>query len=514
MTTPVRAHPGQRAGYKEYFVTKTTLALALGLALGSASHAAYAATPSAPPTLGALAARLQALEADADAQRKRTAEVQAALEQARAEIAQLKSARAGVASAPPGAAPPANPEDAVAANPEDAVAANPEDAVAAQAGTSADASTAAENAVASNDGGGDSSNPTAFNPAISIILNGSYSAHSLDPKSYVRSGFPIIGGGGPSAKGFSLGESEVSMTANIDEKFYGQITTSISSDDTGDHLGVEEAFVDTTALPGGLSLRLGRFFSNAGYLNSHHTHSDKFFDRPLPYQAFLGNQYGDDGVQLRWVAPTALFVELGGEIFRGASYPAGGAAHAGAGVKTLFGHVGGDIGTESSWLAGLSVLQSRAEPAEDGFVGNGRLYIADGTWKWAPQGNFKDGGVTVRGEYFADHRNGAYVDPADSENTSPWKGMRRGAYIEGVYRINRQWEAGVRFDKLWSGDLAGPYSSTFDPTRESLAATWINSEFSLVRLQLSHDRPNPDDTDNTLTLQYQVSLGAHGAHKF
>ena len=511
MRTPA---PGPRAGFKENFVTKTTLALALGLALGGASHAAHAAMPSAPPTLGALAARLQALEADADTQRKRTAQVQAELEQARAEIAQLKSARAGVASASPGAAPPANPEDAVAANPEDAVAAPASAGAGAGAGAGADSGTAAENAVASNDGGGDSSNPTAFNPAISIILNGSYSAHSLDPNNYVRSGFPIIGGAGPSAKGFSLGESEVSMAANIDEKFYGQLTTTISSDDQGDHLGVEEAFIDTTSLPNGFSLRMGRFFSNVGYLNSHHAHTDKFFDRPLPYQAFLGNQYGDDGVQVRWVAPTALFVELGGEIFRGASYPAGGAAHAGAGVKTLFGHVGGDIGSESSWLAGLSVLQSRSEGAEDGFVGDGRLYIADGTWKWAPQGNFKDGGVTVRGEYFADHRDGAYVDPVDSVNTSPWKGMRRGAYVEGVYRINRQWEAGLRFDKLWSGDLAGPYSSTFDPTRESIAATWLNSEFSLFRLQFSHDRPNPDDTDNTLTLQYQVSLGAHGAHKF
>ncbi len=478
-------------------MTKPTLALALGLALG---NAAQAATPPAPNSLDALAARLQTLEADADAQRKRTAEVQAELEQARAEIAQLKSARAGVASTSP-------------ANPEDAVAANPEDAFAAPVGVGAD-STAAEDAVASNDGGGDSSNPTAFNPAISLILNGSYTAHSLDPNNYVRSGFPIIGEGGPGAKGISLGESELSLTSNIDEKFYGQLTATISSDDEGDHLGIEEAFIDTTSLGNGFSLRLGRFFSNVGYHNSHHTHADKFFDRPLPYQAFMGNQYGDDGVQLRWVAPTALFVELGGEIFRGASYPGGGAAHAGAGVKTLFGHVGGDIGSESSWLAGLSVLQSRAEPAEDGFVGDGRLYIADGTWKWAPQGNFKDGGVTLRGEYFADHRDGAYVDPVDPANTLPWTGMRRGAYLEGVYRINRQWEAGLRWDKLWSGNTAGPYSSTFDPRRESVALTWINSEFSLVRLQLSHDRPNPDDTDNTMTLQYQVSLGAHGAHKF
>ena len=43
---------------------------------------------------------------------------------------------------------------------------------------------------------------------------------------------------------------------------------------------------------------------------------------------------------------------------------------------------------------------------------------------------------------------------------------------------------------------------------------WRNSEFSMLRLMLSRDRPNPDDTDNTVSLQYQAALGAHGAHKF
>ncbi len=44
--------------------------------------------------------------------------------------------------------------------------------------------------------------------------------------------------------------------------------------------------------------------------------------------------------------------------------------------------------------------------------------------------------------------------------------------------------------------------------------TWRNSEFSLVRLQLSRDHPNPVDHDNAVTLQIQTALGAHGAHKF
>lgn len=470
---------------------RTLLALALTASLGANAHAA---PPSPQSRVDQLEARLKALEADVAAMHKQAADATAALEATRAQLEAMKSSGSGDAS---GVAA----QNSVAA--ENDVAATPDGAGSGAASVAADGSGAPAGSVG----------PNAFNPAISIILNGSYSSHSLDPDAYQRSGFPLVGEGRPSAKGISLGESEISLASNIDEKFYGQLTLAIGSQGSSTELGVEEAFIDTTALPAGFTLRAGRFFSNIGYLNSHHAHTDKFFDRPLPYQAFLGNQYGDDGVQLRWVAPTSLFVEVGGEIFRGENFPSGGAGHAGAGVKTLFAHLGGDVGTESSWLAGVSMLKSRTEAADDGFSGDNTLYVADATWKWAPEGNFKDGGITVRGEYFLDDRNGQFSDPADPSLDQPWNGMRRGAYVEGVYRINRNWETGYRYDRLWAAD-SGPYASSYDPVRHSVMLTWLNSEFSLFRLQYSHDQPNPDDTDNALTLQYQVSLGAHGAHKF
>jgi hypothetical protein len=40
------------------------------------------------------------------------------------------------------------------------------------------------------------------------------------------------------------------------------------------------------------------------------------------------------------------------------------------------------------------------------------------------------------------------------------------------------------------------------------------SEFSRVRLQLAQDKSMIGITDNQLTVQYIMSLGAHGAHKF
>ena len=175
--------------------------------------------------------------------------------------------------------------------------------------------------------------------------------------------------------------------------------------------------------------------------------------------------------------------------------------------------MGGGVGAENEWLAGVSMLKTRTAGGEDGFDGDATVYVADATWKWAPQGNFKDGGITLRSEYLVDDRDGIYVDPEGAGAAMPWIGKRRGGYLEGVYRLNRTWDVGYRYDQLW-GNADLPFASGFDPYRHSAELTWRNSEFSLFRLQVSHDKPNPGDSDNAVTVQYQTSLGAHGAHKF
>lgn len=500
---------------------KSLLALAIVGVLGLSSARAAEVTPQ---QLQALEARIAKLESDDVALRHQVAEAKAAAQSAQAELASLKAAQASAGSAPVLARAPSAADDieALAAAPDagaaDAATTNDLDALAASPETVAADDSAAVAAPMDSGQGTAGGGISAFNPAISVILNGSYSHHSLDPAGYLRAGFPLIGEGRPSVNGFSLGESEIAIAANIDDKFYGQLTLTARSDNGQDQIGVEEAFIDTTSLPHNISIRAGRFYSNIGYLNSHHTHTDSFFDRPLVYQAFLGNQFGDDGVQVRWVAPTSIFLELGAEVFRGNNYPSGGAQHGGLGARTLFAHVGGAAGINNEWLAGVSMLKTSALDAEDGFSGDSTLYIADGTWKWAPHGAFKDSGITLRGEYFNDRRDGTYTDPATLDAggplaTSLWNGQRRGTYLEGVYRFNTTWDMGYRYDRLWA-DSDGPFASTFDPYRHSAELTWHNSEFSLVRVQLSHDKPNADDSDNAITLQYQTALGAHGAHKF
>jgi hypothetical protein len=43
---------------------------------------------------------------------------------------------------------------------------------------------------------------------------------------------------------------------------------------------------------------------------------------------------------------------------------------------------------------------------------------------------------------------------------------------------------------------------------------WTPSEFSRIRLQYAQSKVRPEATDNQIFLQYILTLGAHGAHKF
>ncbi len=127
---------------------------------------------------------------------------------------------------------------------------------------------------------------------------------------------------------------------------------------------VEEAYGVLTALPYGLVPKFGRFFSGIGYLNEQHQHVWDFQDAPLVYQAFLDNQFAQDGAQLKWVAPTDMFLELGAEIGNGDAFPGSPRDSNGIGAASVFVHAGGDIGDNASWRAGLSYLGTRASDRE------------------------------------------------------------------------------------------------------------------------------------------------------
>jgi len=376
-----------------------------------------------------------------------------------------------------------------------------------------------------------------FNPDISLILDGRYS-HFLDTTDYELPGFMLGGEAGVGEQGFALGHSELVMSANIDDMYYGKMTAAIFAGDEGTELELEEAYFETLALGHGATIRAGRFYSGFGYLNQQHVHAWDFVDAPLIYRGLFGDNLIDDGVQLRWVAPTDLFVQLGAEFGRGGRFPAGGAANDGQGTQTFFVKFGGDVGTSHSWQLGISHWQADiAERVGGGhahgghgeagevpvFSGDSRVSGLDLVWKWAPQGNSRDTNLKFQFEYYQRDEDGLVeLEGSDPHEESRYDGKQSGWYSQLVYQFMPQWRAGLRYDRLSTNNQgddmevlaeAGLDDEGHTPQRTSLMVDYSRSEFSRLRLQYNIDESGPQ-RDEYLVVQYLMSLGSHGAHRF
>ncbi len=375
---------------------------------------------------------------------------------------------------------------------------------------------------------------SAFNPAISLILAGTYTRLSQDPNAYAIGGFVPTGGEvGPPRRSFGLGESELGIAANISPALRGQLTLALPPEGGAE---VEEAFVQTLGFGQGTTIKAGRFLSGIGYMNGQHAHVWDFADAPLAYKAVLGGQLRNDGVQVKWIAPTDLLVELGAEAASGGAFPSTDRNKNGATLGALFAHVGGDTGPSGSWRAGLSVLGTSPREREyDGtdstgtdvtnaFSGRSRTWIADAVWK---QDFAHDRNLTVQGEYFRRRETGDLTYDTGGVSlgtaTDSFRSSQSGFYAQTVYQFMPHWRAGYRYDRLDSGNanIGGalspadfPLLAAYKPKRNTVMVDYSPDEFSRWRLQLARDQSRPDATDNQLWLQYVVSLGAHGAHAY
>jgi hypothetical protein len=370
-----------------------------------------------------------------------------------------------------------------------------------------------------------------FNPDIVLTLSGTYGNLQRDP-AVPATGFALSPNNNGHTRGFSLKESELGMAADIDPQFRGVATLSLAP---GGGITIENGFVQTTSLGGGFNLKFGRFFSGLGYLNEQHAHAWDFVDQPLVYLAFWDNQLADDGVQLKWLAPTDTFIELGGELGNGRGFPGSGRQKNGAGSGVLFAHVGDDIGTGGSWRAGASLHQTRqanwtatgipdlpgtAGGATESFGGDVHTAGVDFVWKYAPGGNFTVTNFKLQGEYFRRTQNGMLT--WNNATTDIYAVTQSGWYVQGVYQFMPAWRTGLRYDRLDSGTAtvgalnAGRVIANygFRPTRSTLMLDYSPSEFSRFRLQLARDNSRQGLPDNQLFVQYIMSLGAHGAHTY
>lgn len=173
---------------------------------------------------------------------------------------------------------------------------------------------------------------SAFNPQISVILDGNYYHDGIDGEGATLVGSAFMPGRsvhvheeGEAAghdhahaltqNGFNFREAELAFSATVDPYFDASLFLAVDGDGNVD---LEEGWFQTRALPYGLKVKGGKFLSDFGYINKQHPHQWNFVDQNLAYLNLLGDHgIQGTGLQLTWLPELPVYTLLGLEAMQG-----------------------------------------------------------------------------------------------------------------------------------------------------------------------------------------------------
>jgi TolA-binding protein len=346
-----------------------------------------------------------------------------------------------------------------------------------------------------------------------------------------------VGDHDPQQRGFNARNIELAFDGAVDPYFEGfaNIVFKLDNDNQTD-VEVEEAFMQTTSLPFNLQLKGGQFFAAFGRLNQTHPHTWDFVDTPLVNGLFLGpDGLRGVGAQTSWTLPLPWYSQL---IFAGQN----GRGSTGFSFRNpgddgmFFDRITTDrearglqdfvwiprfensfnLSDTQTVLAGVS---GAFGSNETGANSRTQIYGADLLYKW--KSSHAEGGfpfVKWQTEFmYRRFQAGRGADESFpvAETFHDW-----GLYSQVLWGFKKGWVIGVRGDYV---DMQGS-EFTDDLDRQSrwrLSAnvTWYPTEFSKIRLQYNQDFLEQNfflsaREVESVFLQWEFILGAHGAHKF
>lgn len=346
-----------------------------------------------------------------------------------------------------------------------------------------------------------------------------------------------VGDHDPQQRGFNARNIELAFDGAVDPYFEGFANIVFKLDNNNEtEVEVEEVFLQTTSLPFNLQLKAGQFFTAFGRINPTHPHTWDFADDPLVHGLFLGpDGLRGVGTQMSWIVPVPWYSQLivavqNGRGGTGYSFRNPGDNGMFFGRLTTDREMRGledfvwvprwensvDLSPTQVVLAGVS---GAFGSNDTGTNTRTQIYGGDFLYKWK-SAHAEGGFPFVKWQTEVMYRRfeaGRGMDDTFpvAETFHDW-----GMYSQVLWGFKKGWVAGIR------GDYVDMEDSHFtdDPdrqsrTRMSANLTWYPTEFSKIRLQYNHDFLEEDfflasrDVDSVF-LQFEFILGAHGAHKF
>lgn len=295
----------------------------------------------------------------------------------------------------------------------------------------------------------------------------------------------------PARTGFTLQEIEMAISSAIDPYFRFDIFLAFFEDG----VELEEGYFTTlgAGLPKGLQFRGGKILLPFGRQNPKHLHNWAFADNNLVNRQLLGVEgLGELGLEMSYLFPTPVFLQVQGGFYNGDNDTSFGGTR-----KQDFLYNGRlatsvDINDELTALVGSSLAF--------GFNNTGPgnrtdLFGGDFFLKWKPSARTS---VAWQTEYVLRRMQFPGFLASDG-----------GLYSYVDVQFLKQWHAAFRYDQM--GIPLGVVAREF---RLTPAISFDPTEFSRIRLQYSFDKVANTDPVHSMFLQFQFSLGPHGAHPF
>ena len=319
-------------------------------------------------------------------------------------------------------------------------------------------------------------------PEIAVVVDGALGYTTLSTEQQEPAALVL-----PRHKAWPLlQEVELAFQATIDPYVRGDVFLTFSLDG----VGVEEAYLTTLSLPWGLGVKAGKIYSPFGRTSQLHRHQWTFVDQPLSMQRLVGaDGLGGAGGDLTWLIPLPWFAEL--HLAYQATAPGFADVLQLTGVARLVQYF--DLSDSITLGAGISWALFQAEgPAQWKNLAGADLYV-----------KFRDpasrSSVILQGEIYGRQLGEQTLGQA-----------RWGGYGQAVWRLDRNWEVGARYDNA-------PAPAALAPgTQETWTAlgSYSTSEFFRVRLQPSLVLLPGGQTGFQGIASFEFTIGAHAAHPF
>jgi len=330
-------------------------------------------------------------------------------------------------------------------------------------------------------------------PDIALVINSSVVSRNVKNSEYQNFSIPgyISAGDGHlpfnKNRGFNLNYAELTLHSVVDPYFDAFAFFHLHPDE----FEIGEAYVITRSLPYNLRIKAGKFKSDFGRINSKHQHSWNFDTQPLVYKAMFGpDGISDPGMQLQWIAPTDTYILVGIEALQGSNERSFGDTEQN---NLYIGYLktSKDIG-DTTLLGGISIAHGKNTTGHETDV------------------------------YGVDFTTLTYLDPYSAltwqsevlYRTKNHSDDQAGFYSEIIYKINKNYSCGLRYDLLFKNETHQPdYLDSY-----TVMAEYKPFPMSRLRLQYSHDRSkminNQRKDIDEIIFSLNIAAGAHGAHDF